>query len=172
MGTRGFVGYKKGNVINGWYNHYDSYPEGLGRVVVEQLHSMTPEKRIEFFGKVLKIHERDENDSFYGNHKKLFHDVKDHPWNTIEKMDLQSGGTFYKDGLFCEYAYIYNLDNHLLECYKGFGGAPDEGHEDWFETCVDGKKLYVNLIMAIELVQAYNCEGLVNAVINAYEVEK
>jgi len=171
MGTRGFVGFKKDGEIKGWYNHYDSYPEHLGRVVIEQLHSMTPEKRIEFFGKVVNIHEPDEKDSFYQNHKKMSYDTDKNPWNAIEKIDLQSGGTFYKDGLFCEYAYIYNLDTQLLECYKGFGEIPDEGHEDWFETTVDGRKLYVNLVTTIHLQQLFTVESLIEHMMKAYEVE-
>ena len=31
MGTRGFVGVKVDNTIKGSYNHFDSYPDGLGQ---------------------------------------------------------------------------------------------------------------------------------------------
>ena len=37
MSTRGFVGYKMNKKIRGWYNHYDSYPTGLGSLVLPVL---------------------------------------------------------------------------------------------------------------------------------------
>lgn len=47
---------------------------------------------------------------------------------------------FGKDSLFCEYAYVLNLDNNTLEFYKGFQKEPhnsgrwagQEGEEDYY----------------------------------------
>ena len=35
---------------------------------------------------------------------------------------------FIKDSLFCEYAYIINLDTNVLEFYKGFQHVPQDGN--------------------------------------------
>ena len=35
---------------------------------------------------------------------------------------------FIKDSLFCEYAYIVNLDSGMLEFWKGFQKEPDPGN--------------------------------------------
>lgn len=38
----------------------------------------------------------------------------------IKKQHMIDSCEFIKDSLFCEYAYIINLDTNKLECYKGF----------------------------------------------------
>ncbi len=167
MGTRGFVGFKKDGEIKGWYNHYDSYPEHLGRLVVDKLSSMTPEKRIHFFENVLKIHPVDDKDSYYANHRKIM----EHSWAHVESFDLQSGGDFYKDGLFCEYAYIYNLNTHELELYKGFGTVADNTErKDWFSESM-GKRYYVNCMGAIPMVGEVDPEAATLKMFTLYGVE-
>ncbi len=167
MGTRGFVGFKKDGEIKGWYNHYDSYPSYMGRLVVEQLSSMTPEKRIHFFENVLKIHPVDDKDSYYANHKK----VMDHPWNEMESFDLQSGDQFYKDGLFCEYAYIYNLNTHELELYSGFCKSADvKEREDWFSES-SGKRYYVNSVGSLPMDLLTDPEAAILKMYSLYGIE-
>lgn len=41
--------------------------------------------------------------------------------NSLEDIkDLQVDKEFLQDGLFCEYAYIYNQEDNKLEIYRGF----------------------------------------------------
>lgn len=137
MGTRGFFGFKdKSGKIHGWYNHFDSYPTGLGEIVINKLSKLTIDQIHEFFTKKLSlIEERSDGgggggDPIYEAHKDIF----DMDWKKIASVTLYSGREFYKDGLFCEYAYIYDLKTNRLMCFKGFGKNPQKGYEDWVYT--------------------------------------
>lgn len=45
MGTRGLLGYiRKDGTRKGCYNHYDSYPSGLGKAIADFLRSLKPEE--------------------------------------------------------------------------------------------------------------------------------
>ena len=41
---------------------------------------------------------------------------------------MTDGIDFIKDSLFCEYAYIINLDDNVLEFWKGFQKEPQESN--------------------------------------------
>lgn len=45
-----------------------------------------------------------------------------------ESCVLIDGIDFIKDSLFCEYAYIINLDDEVLEFWKGFQKTPQKGN--------------------------------------------
>ena len=49
MGTRGLYGFRKNGVDKTTYNHFDSYPDGLGADVIESL-KKDWEKEIEKYG--------------------------------------------------------------------------------------------------------------------------
>ena len=49
---------------------------------------------------------------------------------------------FIKDSLFCEYAYIINLDTQCLEFWLGFQKEPDEHNRYGAETCDNMGKYY------------------------------
>jgi hypothetical protein len=49
--------------------------------------------------------------------------------HTTESFELQNGIEFAGDGLFCEWAYILDLDKRQLEVYKGFNQEPLEPTE-------------------------------------------
>ncbi len=141
MGTRGFVGFIQNKEIKGWYNHFDSYPSGLGELIVEHTNELTKEQLTEFFTKKLTFVEANDDKyrEEYMNHKKVF----EIDW-TKDNIRLQDGGDFYKDALFCEYSYIFDLDakESTLLIFKGFGDEPSKGYEDWFYENDDGKKYY------------------------------
>lgn len=151
MGTRGLYGFRKNGVDKTTYNHWDSYPECLGRTVVrfcletpeDQMSKMydqielvdedssaTPEQ-IAFCRKTntpdLSVGDRSES-SWYCLLRNIQGDL-----NSLKNI-IQSEGkgymidnsSFIKDSLFCEYAYIINLDDHILEYYEGFQKEPDE----------------------------------------------
>lgn len=43
------------------------------------------------------------------------------------KRELQNAIDFAADSLFCEYAYVLDLDNKVLEIYKGFNKGKSKG---------------------------------------------
>lgn len=40
--------------------------------------------------------------------------------NIMNLSNMENDGGFLEDGLFCEYAYIYNKEKDVLEVYRGF----------------------------------------------------
>ena len=144
MSTRGFVGYKHNGKILGWYNSSDSYPGGLGKEIIEKTQNLSQDQIKDFFLNRVTFVEADDSKfrEEYDNHKSVW----ELDWTT-ESTRLQDGGEFYKDGLFCEYSYIFDLDDtkkKSLLLFKGFGKKPAKGYEDWFEeSSADGTKFYV-----------------------------
>lgn len=142
MGTRGAYGfrYKKKDYLI--YNHYDSYPSGLGANVIEFVRrSLTTEGDIKKTKTLLESSVKLDKLSFRPELLGCFGDYID-PTITLGSIKndflyqiglphaldsmLESGyfketsNHFIYDSLFCEYAYIVNLDTGKLEFYTGF----------------------------------------------------
>lgn len=150
MSTRGTYGFRKDGVDKLTYNHFDSYPNWLGRKVAEFCKNHDIKELHNIFDKIIMVREGDtpterqieecikngfsdftvssgsETDWYcllrncQGNLECLA-EVKGHAYMT-------TSGDFIKDSLFCEYAYIINLDDEVLEFYKGFQKEPQEGN--------------------------------------------
>lgn len=104
MGTRGAVGFRYQNQDNVGYNHWDSYPDALGKEVIEWLSKLDINYLKEFYSKI----DNDNDEDAW--------DWKQHHMN--QKYELCN--SFLDDSLFCEFAYIINLDTNMLEVYRGF----------------------------------------------------
>lgn len=145
MGTRGSFGFRVNGQDKLMYNHFDSYPSGLGLDVLAFLKGTnldtltkkvaklepvnnkvppTPEQiaKCTKAGTVnLSVSERSTKDWYcllrnaQGDFKKLL------------KVGLfEPANNFILDSLFCEWAYIANLDTGKLEVYQGFNeGLPN-----------------------------------------------
>jgi hypothetical protein len=153
MGTRGIFGFKCGQQYKLKYNHFDSYPDGLGVSVVNfvrrinNVNGWNPLKdkclelqlidsRIEPTAKQINKYKR------YADMNVSSRSLKD--WYTLGR-NLQNGNmltevysgyvdempddnNFVTDSLFCEYGYIINLDENTLEFYDGFQKEPQPGN--------------------------------------------
>lgn len=146
MGTRGAYGFRKNGVDKLSYNHFDSYPDYLGRNVVEFCKKHTIEELNELYDKIIMVKENGtpsedqikyciENgwadfnvssqsiDDWYCLLRNLQGDLE-----KLSKAKSQAymtnGNNFIKDSLFCEYAYIINLDENIIEFYEGFQKKP------------------------------------------------
>lgn len=155
MGTRGAVGFRVDGVDRVIYNHSDSYPEGLGHstleFIVEQnvIHrdNLLPALR-EQARKLIPVNEDDiptpeqikqlepyTNRSVNGG-KTDFYTLLRKTQGDLGLM-LEAGyyagnEGFLLDGLFCEHAYIINLDSGMLEYYSGFVTMEHEDKADKF----------------------------------------
>lgn len=104
MSTRGAVGIVKNGVEKIAYNHWDSYPSGVGLEVVEWLKGKSINDLETEFDNIVLTEEH-----------------KEYGWNGNGfNSEFQDAKDFLFDSLFCEYAYVINLDTNMFEFYKGF----------------------------------------------------
>jgi hypothetical protein len=124
------------------YNHSDSYPSGLGVAMVEAtIHLLTKtglEKMIELAKAIRLVDEHTDKPtdadierlSKYADTNVSNQTTKDwycllrHAQGDIEAIFkagvMIDGHEFVRDSLFCEWGYILNLDDKVLEVYRGF----------------------------------------------------
>lgn len=111
MSTRGAYGFRLNSQDFVTYNSSDSYPSGLGVDVANDVNALYAK-----YGKkgIQKVAERISPTSSddYSEDRGLF--------NIFEKSEIYQNSGFLLDSLFCEWAYILDLDHHQLEIYRGF----------------------------------------------------
>lgn len=150
MGTRGLYGIRKGGVDKCTYNHFDSYPDGLGADVLQFCATHSEEQISKLFDLIeifntkvppteeqkrmckqngyvdLTVSNRTDED-WYCLLRELQGNIR--AWDEALKQDakipMEDDKDFIKDSLFCEYGYIINLDTHYLEFWLGFQNEPD-----------------------------------------------
>lgn len=145
MGTRGAMGVRMGGVDYITYNHFDSYPSGLGSAVIQDIHEMGLERIRKLTELVTLVDERAEptpeqimfcstslNKNVGGpnpqvNWYQLLRKNQGSLQRTLEAGFMISSPGFMLDSLFCEWAYIANLDTGMFEVYRGFQKKPGRG---------------------------------------------
>jgi hypothetical protein len=133
MGTRGTYGWKHDGKFHLFYNHYDSYPEGLGRSVMGFIMDLDKEKFLKNAEKLIVIDEDTiptEKDyemygKFWDKHVSdgiswysLLRHIQDEYMEHIQLGDLHhspENNGFIKDSLFCEFGYVINFDTKKEE---------------------------------------------------------
>lgn len=150
MSTRGTIGFIHNNNYKAVYNHSDSYPSGLGDEVVKFCKKViywplfiTNFERVRFVdGDYVPTPKEIEENKKWANlsvsEKKyedlycLLRGLQGSPTlNAIyagEVTLLKDSSDFIKDGLFCEFGYVLNLDALTLEFYSGFQKEPQPGN--------------------------------------------
>lgn len=135
MGTRHLIAVvHKGEYKVAQYGQWDGNPAGQGDTVLDFLHSVsldkfrkkldtlvswiTPEeeKTVEATKDWAKVYPHLSRDAGAG--------VLEMIMDSDEPLTLQSTIGFVGDSLFCEYAYLLDLDNNILEFYNGFNKMP------------------------------------------------
>ena len=150
MSTRGSVGYIHKGEYNGTYNHSDSYPDGLGEEVVAAVRKIEDWEKFKANYEKLKWVPRDykPTKAEIEAHKKWANlGVSEQKYEDVYCLLREMQGAdliplvyegvvglcinnsdFIKDSLFCEYAYVLDLDNMMLEFYEGYQHEPQEGN--------------------------------------------
>jgi hypothetical protein len=124
MGTRGAYGFLIDGQEKVTYNHFDSYPEGLGIKILETIQPYCQnEDGLEQMRAVARgiklVADTEENyERLYKFQGKLGLVL------TGAVTQMINNASFLHDSLFCEWAYIVNLDENLLEVYRGFTTSP------------------------------------------------
>lgn len=131
------------------YGQWDGYPKGQGYTVLEFLRKVdlkkfneklknvrfvnaADEKKIQAFMKKIGCPDgwmTSEQSAKY--HEKYPYMSRDHGAKILDliytsdgEVLLQDSTSFAGDSLFCEWAYVIDLDNNTLECYGGFNKQP------------------------------------------------
>lgn len=105
MSTRGCFGWRFNGEDKIGFNHYDSYPAGLGTDVLNFIRSFGSMDAIKDYAAGVELIDDEDADSYDGqSFKQKFYDFS----------------SFMHDSLFCEWAYIINVDTGMLEIYRGF----------------------------------------------------
>lgn len=146
MSTRGLMGHKLNGQYHGTYNHDGSYPAGLGKKVIDFILLMNKaEKWEQLINKLPQMQIIDENKDalpelaehyeqkfgsggLWGHSKAEWYNLlrklqgTGYYWAITEGMleHMPDNIDFIRDSLFCEYAYIINLDDMTLELYCGW----------------------------------------------------
>ena len=151
MSTRGCYGFRKNGVDKLTYNHFDSYPDCLGKIMVEFCKETSIEEMSEIFDRIILVNEEnkptkeqiEECKKYYNGNVGdctiedwgcLLRETQGHP--NVYKNGLRymiDDHDFIKNSLFCEYAYIINLDTNSLEFWVGFQNEPDVTNRYGFE---------------------------------------
>lgn len=152
MGTRGAFGFRINGTDKITYNHFDSYPDGLGNNVVKWLETLSTGARCDG-GSIadtktqaarLRVVDNDSKatieeqqelaefaDSSVGRGDMsswyvLLRHTQGNPQRILDAGVLIDSADFMADSLFCEFAYIVNFDEDTFEVYRGFQHEPHE----------------------------------------------
>ncbi|NCQ52119.1 hypothetical protein GW796_09555 [archaeon] len=138
MGTRGALGFRSGRKDKVTYNHFDSYPDGLGNSVLTFIKGETLESLKKTASNIVLVNSEDipsaeqvkecdkwtnvgvgnqSTEDWYCVLRKSQGDLLSYSNGLKYMIDSSS---FLLDSLFCEYAYIINTDSNMLEFYVGF----------------------------------------------------
>lgn len=147
MGTRGLMAFAYDGEVKGMYNHFDSYPQGLGEDLVNFILSKSGDfdEVKDLFKNLVAVDEEQaptedqklallryydpkvstgSTDEWYA----LLRETQGNPEATLKAGFYVDGLEFAKDSLFCEWGYVIDLDREVLEVYRGFQtGSHTEG---------------------------------------------
>ncbi|MGD9381201.1 MAG: hypothetical protein PVI03_02040 [Candidatus Thorarchaeota archaeon] len=165
MGTRGLIGFRLDGKDYTTYNHFDSYPTGVGADILAELKKVKDWKKVKGFVKAIRLVTDDNPPSPEDIRRfKKWHEGKVSTGQLTEWYSLlrELQGTlepylkgevdvminsseFIRDSLFCEWAYIVNLDTGFLEVWMGFQKTPwkknrygtkaESGHDNKYYPC-------------------------------------
>jgi hypothetical protein len=150
MGTRGFVGVVVDGEAKVAYNHFDSYPSGLGldtlaytrnniqgeadvettRSLAKLLKPVDPETRpteadVERLGEYLNTgvgYDGKPGVNWY----QLLRGTQGKVFGMLRAGLYEDAGDFPADSLFCEWGYLIDLDAETFEVYEGFQREPHD----------------------------------------------
>ena len=146
MGTRGAIGLFKGGKGKITYNHFDSYPEGTGKDILKEIRGFSVEQIKKAFDNIrlvcdseakptkeeIKEYQEYSNTQVGGSKEITYYQLVRELQGTLKpyiegKVKIMiDNENFLKDSLFCEYAYIVNLDKEVFEVWVGFQKEPQE----------------------------------------------
>ncbi|MDP9750391.1 hypothetical protein [Thermoanaerobacter pentosaceus] len=180
MSTRGAYGFYKSGITKATYNHSDSYPSGLGRSVMEFIKETSIEEMNEIFNNIVLVNEDDlpsleqikevakitdveiyDTINWYSLLRSVQGDLSAYKKGLRYMNDNQE---FLKNSAFCEWAYIINLDENVLEVYKGSQKKPQKNRYYTKEPCCNCYNVALIKKIPIEEIKKGNIEELISRI--------
>lgn len=186
MGTRGAYGYRIYGRDKVTYNHFDSYPDALGRGIMAYISAM-PISEIKEVASRIELVDRDSHPTpllieryrKYADLQVSGHKYED--WYCLlrncqgdllpyhyELSHMPDYHDFLLDSLFCEWAYIINLDTERLETYRGFNKDP-ESPGRYARKSVEDSDGYKGVALINETPLATIKRPIINSLVQALE---
>lgn len=177
MGTSGVYGFRKNGKDKVTYNHYDSYPSGLGKAVAEFCIETPIDEMNAIYDRIELVSNDDTPSPGQIEDCKPFTNVHvgDQGWYSllrdaqgdlnIYRSDFKymlDNADYIKDSSMCEYGYIINLDDKTLEFWVGYQNEPQEGNRYGTET-IDGY-YPCKLVEAYPLDEVTDLELIIDAI--------
>ena len=169
MSTRGVIGFHLNGQDKVSYNHADSYPSGLGKKIVQFIQNTRDQELLTIATKIRLVSEDShptphdiEKYLAYANRRVAGGNLND--WYVLlhqaqgyldayrnENFDVMVDyQTFLRDSTFCEWAYLINLDDGVLEIYAG-GDGLKAGPGRYASQCNEDDQFGVHLIRSFTL---------------------
>ena len=136
MGTRGFKAWRFRKRYYYQYNHWDSYPEGLGQTIVATIPS-NPEDYQTWLEEQRKV--AAEWESEWNGY--LTVDPDSEPKEIATEMMAENHPTWFAplNDLYIEWVYILDLDREIFSVNNGAHFKLDQvRHLDWMSALADG----------------------------------
>lgn len=147
MGTRGLLGFVIDGQLKAAYNHFDSYPGGLGLGVLEFARQVTTTgaatahaervRSLRVVSDETPVTAEDveklrqwTNGNVGGSvgdlpsWYQLLRETQGDPEAILSAGYLEDAASFAEDSLFCEWGYVLDFDRCVLEVYQGFQQQP------------------------------------------------
>lgn len=178
MGTRNLtMVYLDGDYKVAQYGQWDGYPSGQGVTVLQFLRDKMVRPIFEKKLRELSWISEDElratwvglganpNESFVSFdiadkhtacYPQLSRDtgagVLDLIYDSLEPIKLSDERSFANDSLFCEWAYVIDLDKNMLEIYEGFNKTPLTPEDRFFDEHAEPKEVSGNTYYGIKKI--------------------
>lgn len=167
MGTRNLIAVQLGGEYKiAQYGQWDGYPSGQGKDILNFLESADIVKFKEKVAKCTFLSKEDmeeidkwidDNNAQYSWQKKWPHlsrdagaDILGMVYEAENGLALKNSISFGRDSLFCEYAYVIDLDAGQLEVFTGFVKDPKHASRRFSEVpeCSDKSDGYCPVKLA------------------------
>lgn len=144
MGTRNLTLVKQNNETKiAQYGQWDGYPSGQGVTILDFLQNNNEDNYFDFRERVSKLNwitdeqskEIDKDKNWTSHYPYLSRNAGGEILNMIMNSDiigLVNSEEFAADSLFCEWAYVIDLDKNTFEVYQGFNKKPIDKTERFF----------------------------------------
>lgn len=157
MGTRGAYGFRKNGVDKVSYNHFDSYPDYLGENLVAFVREHSLEELSLLFDEIQMVdykipptEEQKQKAKELGLYNDMVSTRSDDDWycllresqgNLYAIKDIKlmiDDQHFLAESLFCEWAYLIDLDTNEFVVFRGFQKEPHQGRYGHLEPVNSG----------------------------------